>query len=99
MMPFDFSSLNECFSVLGPEIIDIDISDNNVPFYESIKEQQHQWYLKNKERLKKKATQYLNENRDEVNRKRREARNTEPYRSYYLARQRERRRNSKGAAV
>ncbi len=94
----DVSSLNEFFNISGPKTID-DNGDSYLPFYESIKEQQHNWYIKNQERLKKKAADYLNENRDEVNRKRREARNTEPYRSYYLARQRERRRASKGATV
>ena len=94
----DVSSLNEFFNVSGPKIIK-DTESNHLPFYESIKEQQHNWYLKNQERLKKKAVDYLNENRDEINRKRREARNTEPYRSYYLSRQRERRTDTKGATI
>jgi predicted phosphohydrolase len=87
------SSLNQFFNVEGQEVID----DTNevVPFYESVKEQQHQWYLRNRERLKKKAQDNLNKNRDEVNRKRREARATEPYRSKYLAKQRERRHRKK----
>ena len=97
-MPMNVSSLNECFNISGPKIIN-DTESNHLPFCESIKEQQHNWYLKNQERLKKKAVDYLSENRDEINRKRREARNTEPYRSYYLARQRERRRAAKGATV
>jgi len=63
--------------------------------YSTVTEQQSVWYQNNKERLKQKSLDYLNENRDEVNRKRREARATEPYRSEYLAKQRERRRKKK----
>ena len=61
------------------------------------KEKQSQWYRDNCDRLKKAAAKRLDENRDEINRKRREARNTEPYRSEYLARQRERRRKKGGS--
>ena len=55
------------------------------------KEQKAAWYDRNKDRLKAKSMDRLNENRDEINRKRREARATEPYRSEYLRKQRERR--------
>ena len=55
------------------------------------KEQQAAWYDRNKDRLKAKSMDRLNKNRDEINRKRREARATEPYRSEYLRKQRERR--------
>jgi len=63
--------------------------------YSNVTGQQAAWYQNNKERLQQKARDYLNENRDEVNRKRREARATEPYRSEYLVKQRERRRKKK----
>ena len=57
------------------------------------KEQQAAWYNRNKERILEMRKQYIMDNKEEINRKRRERRNTEPYRSQYLARQRERRRN------
>ena len=63
--------------------------------YSTVAEQQSAWYQNKKERIQQKACDYLNENRDEVNRKRRESRSTEPYRSEYLAKQRERRRKKK----
>lgn len=72
----------------------LDKYDPYIP-YDTVSEQQSAWYQRNKERLKQKSRDYLNENRDEINRKRREARATEPYRSEYLARQRERRRKKK----
>jgi hypothetical protein len=59
--------------------------------YPNTKEQQSAWYQRNKDRLKAKSMERLNANRDEINRKRREARATEPYRSEYLRKQRERR--------
>jgi hypothetical protein len=59
--------------------------------YPNTKEQQAAWYQRNKDRLKAKSMERLNANRDEINRKRREARATEPYRSEYLRKQRERR--------
>jgi len=73
---------------------ELDEYDPYIP-YSTVTEQQAAWYQKNKERLQQKARDYLNENRDEVNRRRREARATEPYRSEYLAKQRERRRKKK----
>jgi hypothetical protein len=60
-------------------------------------ERKRKWYYDNQERLKQKAAKILDENRDEINRKRRERRNTEPYRSQYLAQQRERRRKKSGS--
>ncbi len=78
--------------------MDVGEFDPYIP-YATIKEQQAAWYEANKERLLKKSADYLKNNRDEINRKRREARNTEPYRSQYLAKQRERRRLAKGATI
>lgn len=75
----------------------LDVYDPYIP-YSTVAEQKAAWYQNNKERLKQKARDYLNENRDEVNRKRREARATEPYRSEYLAKQRERRRKKRESA-
>lgn len=61
--------------------------------YPDTKTAQADWYQNNKERILKERKQYTMDNKEEINRKRRERRNTEPYRSQYLARQRERRRN------
>ena len=98
-MPFDFF-LNKLDAFWKMSIWDdlknfeLDEYDPYIP-YSTVTEQQSAWYQENKERLQQKALDYLNENRDEVNRKRREARATEPYRSEYLAKQRERRRKKK----
>ena len=87
------TALNQFFCVDGPNEMD----DGSFIPTRTVAQQQSDWYYKNQERLKKKAVDYLNENRDEINRKRREARATEPYRSEYLRKQRERRARKSGS--
>ena len=94
MSKFNVSSLNECFNINGPDVMEG--GGQFVPC-KTNKEYKREWYLENQDRLKAAAAKRLDENRDEINRKRRERRNTEPYRSEYLARQRERRRKKSGS--
>ncbi len=61
--------------------------------YPDTKTAKADWYQTNRERILAERKQYIIDNKEEINRKRRERRNAEPYRSQYLARQRERRRN------
>ena len=87
----DCRKLNQIFNVDGPDSLGEEEYDIYQPF-NTVAEQQHAWYIANKERILLEQKHYLKVNADEVNRRRRERRNTEPYRSQYLARQRERRR-------
>ena len=56
----------------------------------------NKWYYDNQERLKEKSAKRLDENRDEVNRKRRESRSKD---KSYLQRQRKRRADKKSGSV
>lgn len=59
-------------------------------------ERKRKWYYDNQERLKEKSAKRLDENRDEVNRKRRESRSKD---KSYLQRQRKRRADKKSGSV